>query len=156
MIERGSLVVFGSALVAALVLPQGFTMAAQAARSQARAGATALSARLDDPCENKGHGCSKGYSDGYADGVRCQAAQPGGHPDSGQPDYGYGYDVGWAAGRKHAGCGGGGSSGRAQLRQQGESQGASDANTYHQCVKKHFKGMPKPFKRGYRSANPYC
>ncbi|MEV0348665.1 hypothetical protein AB0H88_23055 [Nonomuraea sp. NPDC050680] len=151
MIERGALVVLGSALVAALALPQGFTAVAPVTRT----GAMALSARLN-PCDDKGQGCPKGYSDGYANGVRCQPSRPGKHPASGQPDYRLGYKVGWAVGRKHAGCGGGDSSGRAQLRQQGKRRGAADAATFHRCVKRHFQGRSKLFKHGYKAANPHC
>ncbi|MEV6154867.1 hypothetical protein AB0L53_31455 [Nonomuraea sp. NPDC052129] len=149
MIERGALVVLGSALVAALALPQGFTAAVPATRT------AALSTRLN-PCDDKGQGCAKGYSDGYANGVRCQPSRPGKHPASGQPDYKLGYKVGWAVGRKHAGCGGGGTSGRAQSRHQGKRRGAADAARFHRCVKGHFKGRSKTFKHGYRAANPHC
>ncbi|MET7464976.1 hypothetical protein [Nonomuraea sp. NPDC005501] len=151
-----SFIVLGSALVATLTLSQGFAVEALAAPSQANADVTALQTRLD-PCDGKGHGCSKGYSDGYADGVRCQPSNPHGSPDSGQPDYTYGYDVGYTAGRTRGGCGGQGSSSRkAQLRSAGAAQGASDAQTFGQCVRSNFRGMPKPFRRGYKSANPFC
>ncbi|MEV0201315.1 hypothetical protein [Nonomuraea sp. NPDC050691] len=154
MHQTRSSIVLGSALVATLTFAQGFTADALAAASSVETGQTSA---LRDVCDGKGFGCAKGHSDGYADGNRCLPPNPTGSPDSGQPDYRYGYDAGYAAGRARGGCGGGGGQSRkAALRAAGAAQGASDADTFHRCVRRNFRDMPKPYKRGYRSANPYC
>lgn len=161
MLGKRSFIILGSALVAALAVPTGFTAEASAASSQANTAAAAPSA-LRDPCDGKGAGCAKGHSDGYADGRRCLQADPAAR-DTGQADYSYGYHIGYREGWDASQCGQKGKPAepgkaerKAAERAAGEAQGESDADDFGKCKKSSLKGESKAFKRGYRDANPFC
>ncbi len=161
MLRNRSLAILGTALVASLAIPSSFAAEAMAASSRANPEVTAPLAKRD-PCMGKGSGCAKGMSDGYADGVRCQPRNPSSHANSSDPDYGYGYEIGWADGWKHSECGGSTPSqpkkpsAKLQQRAAGEAAGESDADDLQRCVRSHYRGHSKSFKNGYLEANPYC
>jgi hypothetical protein len=161
MLGKCSFIILGPVLAASLALPQGFAAEAVAAPSQANLEVTAPSA--DNECDKKEHGCAKGLSDGLFDGRSCLHARPGDSPNSGEPDYSYGYAIGHAAGWKEKGCGGASSSGtpqkqsrKAEQRAAGEARGVADAATHHRCKRSSYRGHSNAFKRGYKDANQHC
>ncbi|GGP06801.1 hypothetical protein GCM10012278_32260 [Nonomuraea glycinis] len=154
MLGTRSYKILGAALVACLAAPLS-AAEVSAAQYPTHSVITVTSAKVD-PCDGRGHGCPLGYEDGLADGRRCIARRPGHSPDSSKPDYSVGYAAGYDKGSEK--CGDGkphGQSKKAQLREAGAAQGAADA-AERRCKRSSLAGKPKPYKVGYRRANPFC